>query len=275
MNDNSARHSRHYDRYCERCGWGFSRRQYHSAAFCPRCGVRMELSIPHAGRAARYPKPITLKHNGRTAAMPSRRRPQGVSRPGRPPRDRFPYPAPYGPKRHDERVGDQNGIICVEPAVDRLTRLGRSANAVNLETAISFARRHPLPAAAIGGSVGASMAALGAATVSLGAGLATAGAWTAGLSALGVIGAAWAKSQNALKPCFTGIGAGLLAMLAGAALAFAGNVLMVGGAVVFAGSAALGLYGSHRLVQERRRAAIQQLPDKGPKPAVESEPKAQ
>jgi DNA-directed RNA polymerase subunit RPC12/RpoP len=235
---------RSYFRYCGGCGWGFTRAQWHRAAYCTQCGAELDrgtstdtkrFSCFDCGRrfSSREWRSV-LQCPGCGKRFHHKRRTSRKDRPGSP---SVATPEVLPPSRSSSGIAS------------RLPHHARDA--------IRIADRHPFMSAAGTGLAGAGMIVGGQAISALGAGAATVGGVIAGINMLGMFVAAGTGARGLAELQFKGVGVGLGLMLAGTGVSLAGQAISLGGYVATGGAGLVAGYGVLKATREHRHRLAQ------------------
>lgn len=252
MNGKTHRRGRRsYFRYCGGCGWGFTRGQWHCAAYCTQCGAELDrgmsadtkrFSCFDCGRrfsASDWRSVLQCPDCGRR--FHRKRQPSREYRPQSPSVAKPEVLPPYR---------NSSGIASKLPHHAR--------------EAIRTADRHPFISAAGTGLAGAGMIVGGQAISALGAGAATVGGVIAGINMLGMFVAAGTGARGLAALQFKGVGVGLGLMLVGTGVSLAGQAISIGGYAAAGGAGLVAGYGvlkatrehGHRLAQADTTCAL-------------------
>lgn len=251
-NPSSSKHKRRYHRYCNHCGWGFSRHAWLESTFCSYCGQQLA-KVSHGAvhgdarpaKRGRRPGKSYLPETAdvEVIVMPTRR---STSRQGLSPRSATPAAGSWtveAPAPHGSGLSDK------------------------VSKGISLVQQHPYTSAVAGVATGAAciagggvIATVGAELVALGVGITT-GATILGL--LTLVGGVIQRDERAvgggLVVAFAGAVIGTAVSLIGGIISAAGVALGVGGTVLISVSALVALARTSQLAWEHREQIKQLL----------------
>jgi len=221
-------------RYCPRCGWRFSFKEFRTSKYCRKCGLPVGKSsygytvAPQKRRRSKRQRPARQPNRQNCSAGPR------APRKAKPvPLELLPNPTQSNPVGSQEISRDKPGSL--------------------QQRIVTAAKRHPEIAGVVAG-----VGAMGA-----GLGLTAAGTAATTMGTVGMFGAvgtgvvAFCRGDsNLLKGCFKVFCYSSLLVMAGAAMALVGKLLTIGGAAVTAVSAMAGTVKVARKISQKQQVTF-------------------